>query len=484
MKNTRQMVDTTKIRTKSLSLKVKSNNPFEGDALDREELCKKWTNFIVQSTTPYVMAIDGRWGYGKTTLLRMWEAYLKNNDFKCVFFDAWKADFYDSALPALIGEIKDEIERQIEALEHSTEKAKELINTFRTWEVASKTVVALSRELPAGGKIIDALSQTAKEAWGNHDSVEHYLQYKKALEKFKKTLEAFASNGVNGKPLVILVDELDRCRPDFALDLLEKVKHVFDVESVFFIFAINKEGMEKTIKTVYGRIDTASYLRKFFDLTINLINKGHLGGHALAKSGLKEHLQKRRRWLKDRGYQKEEESFPFERDWNMIIKHFDLSPRDEEQILSILNISFHTIPNDEMTYPLILAYFAALKVVKPDLFRECKTSLHSEDRIPFPYGKIIDFCHEKSGLNNDDQQLCKFLHAIRYRHDEEYQRSIDGSAQGPSNDDEALFSREVKEMSDTYFERNYITSTANLMDFFETLDSISGFVFDADREDR
>ena len=71
----------------------------------------------------------------------------------------------------------------------------------------------------------------------------HYKSYRNAVDEFKEALQGFASSGEDGRPLVIFVDELDRCRPDFALDVLEKVKHVFDVSSVFFVFAVNKEEL-------------------------------------------------------------------------------------------------------------------------------------------------------------------------------------------------------------------------------------------------
>jgi len=99
------MTDTGKIQTKNPPFAVNRDNPFEGDALGREELCEQWTNFIENSTTPYVMAIDGKWGTGKTTLLQMWASYLRSKEFQCVEFNAWQADFYGEALPALIGEI-------------------------------------------------------------------------------------------------------------------------------------------------------------------------------------------------------------------------------------------------------------------------------------------------------------------------------------------------------------------------------------------
>ena len=71
--------------------------------------------------------------------------------------------------------------------------------------------------------------------------------------------------------IVIFIDELDRCRPKFALDLIEKVKHIFEVPNISFIFFANFEQMESMVKREYGDdIDAENYLNKFFPLSIKL----------------------------------------------------------------------------------------------------------------------------------------------------------------------------------------------------------------------
>jgi len=62
------------------------------------------------------------------------------------------------------------------------------------------------------------------------------------------------------------VDELDRCRPDFALGLLERIKHLFDVEGIAFVLLVNRSQIEGYIRTVYGNADAEAYLLKFGSL--------------------------------------------------------------------------------------------------------------------------------------------------------------------------------------------------------------------------
>lgn len=71
-------------------------------------------------------------------------------------------------------------------------------------------------------------------------------------------------------PLVVCVDELDRCRPTYAIELLERVKHLFEIDGIVFIFAIDNENLGRSIQSVYGEIDTDEYLRRFIQINIEL----------------------------------------------------------------------------------------------------------------------------------------------------------------------------------------------------------------------
>ena len=70
--------------------------------------------------------------------------------------------------------------------------------------------------------------------------------------------------------MVFIIDELDRCRPTFAIELLERVKHIFDVPNIVFVFGINREELTKSLRSVYGEIEAEEYLRRFFDMELRL----------------------------------------------------------------------------------------------------------------------------------------------------------------------------------------------------------------------
>ena len=84
------------------------------------------------------------------------------------------------------------------------------------------------------------------------------------IARFKRTLRNFAAEG--GGRLVVFIDELDRCRPDYAIGVLEKVRHIFDV-----VLAVNRQALEHAVGGLHGSTDAAErYMRRFVDQAIRL----------------------------------------------------------------------------------------------------------------------------------------------------------------------------------------------------------------------
>lgn len=430
-----------KISTKPGAFKVNPDDPFDGDALGRRELCEGLENFIENSTTPYTLAVTASWGSGKTVFLQILEAYLRKQGFQCVFFDAWKADFYDNALPALIGEIEKQIK---EIPEDFSDKAKQLGKTLVSLDTVLAVVTALAKALPGGEEATGAISKAVEKSFQEHNSIEHYIEYKKALKEFKESLESFALDKENGqpensKPLVILVDELDRCRPDFALDVLEKIKHVFDIESVFFAFGLNKEELEKTIKTVYGEIDTKRYFRKFFDETINLVNTTNLLGQAMHELSLVKLLEKEN----ERHVNKYGSGLRGILD--LFFEMFKPTPRDQQQILSSIKVSLLMAPPHEPVFPVLLFYFATIRLINHDLFQKSKIGANQENLSSFPYEEHFKFYRDHAGFSNHEELYTSsyskyrepyvLLHAIHYRNSDEYKQEVCKKKDKPLSDD-------------------------------------------------
>ena len=89
--------------------------------------------------------------------------------------------------------------------------------------------------------------------------------------------------------MIFIIDELDRCRPTFAIELLERVKHIFDVPNMVFVFGINRDELCSSLKS-NGAIDTDVYLRRFFDMEFTLpeVDSEVFGRHLVQRFGLGE----------------------------------------------------------------------------------------------------------------------------------------------------------------------------------------------------
>ena len=100
-----------------------------------------------------------------------------------------------------------------------------------------------------------------------------YDEQKKLMEDFTNTLRqvGIATRETTTRPLVIFIDELDRCRPTYAIELLETVKHLFSVDNVVFILGLNRVELAHSVRAVYGeQFKAERYLSRLIDIDVNL----------------------------------------------------------------------------------------------------------------------------------------------------------------------------------------------------------------------
>lgn len=119
-------------------------------------------------------------------------------------------------------------------------------------------------------RIDDLTGKAFNEAVASFDGKEQSMeQLKSSLEKLAWSVNQGATDG---KPLVFIIDELDRCKPDYAVRMLEVLKHFLEVQNIVFVCAVDKKHLEDSICGYYGseQLNAAEYLRRFFDLEIEL----------------------------------------------------------------------------------------------------------------------------------------------------------------------------------------------------------------------
>ena len=228
-------------------------------------------NLIGRLEGPFVLALDSPWGTGKTTIVRMLQAKLTGEQFQCIYFNAWKVDYVTDPLVALVSALDDI---------HLTDAGAESV--FRghlktakkiTSAVAKRAVVAGVKAATLGMlNIEEDLEKMASDAAGEvaGDLVEAFQKEKQALERFRSEVEKAVNQlKATGKKetLVFFIGELDRCRPTFAIEMLERIKHLFDVPHIVFVLSVDKSQLEASTAAVYGeKINAPESLRRFIDL--------------------------------------------------------------------------------------------------------------------------------------------------------------------------------------------------------------------------
>lgn len=255
---------------KPAEVDVPADEPFRNDRLDRRQTADALSQFVGMIDGPCVVGLDAAWGMGKTTFLRMWQADLRRQCAPVVMFNAWDNDFANEPFLALSEELREALGEHGDGAAGAVGELKAaatdvLVNTVPTLGRVATTLVAGSA---AGEIAVDVAKRAMSFA---EQDLSLYGKAKKAMAKFRAALTNAAEMENARAPLVVLIDELDRCRPSYAVELLEVLKHLFAVKGVVFVLAVNRRQLEHSVRVLYGaKFDAAVYLRRFFDVDLRL----------------------------------------------------------------------------------------------------------------------------------------------------------------------------------------------------------------------
>lgn len=238
-------------------------NSIEKDYLERNKKLDKLITILNSLNSNVVISIDGNWGTGKTIFVKQLELINKKgnlnalnedsvkkfiDDYSVFYYNAWENDMHDSPLLSLI------------------------YNLINNYPKEKKQTTNSKVQLPFN------LKELLKSISGNlidPDKVISFEDITKEIfttEEKRNALNQLLKNIIpKDKKLLFIVDELDRCKPSFAVNLLETLKHFFNNDSIVFIVSTNNEQLSYTINNYYGNnFDGYNYLNKFYDLIIEL----------------------------------------------------------------------------------------------------------------------------------------------------------------------------------------------------------------------
>ena len=284
-------------------------------SLDRKDYGQYISAYIRNQKQGLVLNLNGEWGTGKTHFLKqLYTNLLKQHSYPVIHINAWKSDFSNDPLLVIISELLEQLESLFftdndnDTFQKAENKKKLLVNLTTLCKKGYNTTLDLSAaflstkndEWDTG---LDATALTTFVSNFKMDSnspekqlgsteprigkslTDNYKKQIRAIEDTKSLLKEYATffkpEGEKNNKVFILIDELDRCRPTYAIEMLETIKHFFDIPNFVFVIATDTQQLSHSIKAVYGSgFDGSEYLSRFFNRTATLPH-GKLRGFIL-----------------------------------------------------------------------------------------------------------------------------------------------------------------------------------------------------------
>ncbi|MGE6225462.1 KAP family P-loop NTPase fold protein, partial [Aeromonas media] len=253
-----------------------------GDRLDRARYAEFLTNYLAAEGKQrnYVLNLNAEWGAGKTWFIKRWYMELKQH-YPTVYIDAWQQDFSDDPLltviSSIIEQLRDAAGNKLAVPDGIKSKLLGLLKVGGKLVLKSAIKKAgledgdFSLEGEDADKLVDTLCSNHKE---RYESIQYLKQeIRQWVEAaVSANLDQLDGQGLLDYPAFILIDELDRCRPSYAVEMLETIKHIFDIKGVVFVLATDTEQLQHAIKVIYGLdFDAHTYLNRFFIRRFSLL---------------------------------------------------------------------------------------------------------------------------------------------------------------------------------------------------------------------
>ena len=260
---------------------AKEKNAVPVDLLGRQEIVDrimKILEVISEKKSSCTFALNGAWGTGKTFVLNMlmnqlWEYH---SDKYIVFhYNCWQYDYYEEPLIAIVAAMLDSVDEENHLLpahlrdkaKAGMELAKPVLQKIATDFIKNKIGVDLTEVVSTLKAYQDALDgEEQKKA--ETRSFDEFYSFKKAIQQAQEQIRTLAKD----RTLVVVVDELDRCLPSYAIKVLERLHHLFaSIENSAVFLAVDKAQLDNTVFQIFGHgTDTTKYLRKFVNIELNL----------------------------------------------------------------------------------------------------------------------------------------------------------------------------------------------------------------------
>ena len=330
----------------------------EGDYLRR--YIERLYDFDKDHQASFVLNINSEWGHGKTWFLKSLCKELRQNR-PVIYFDAWKNDFSKDALLSFVSVVCDELAKIFWKDNAVSQKVAKVKATFSlVGKNALPILLAVLSKQLTGRSLEDlGLIDDAKDMFADISDqlsrvvgpsmIDGFINQRNAINDFSRAIGSLVDEIDKSSdfhlPICILIDELDRCRPTYAIELLEAIKHLFSVRGVFFIVATDSSQLAHSIRAVYGSgFNANSYLKRFFSAEYVLATPDYnqFSDFLFLGSNFSESVILPGSRMACEGF------------FSCCSEFFQLSLRDQEQIFGILKVVLLANEKNKYHFPFLL----------------------------------------------------------------------------------------------------------------------------------
>lgn len=321
---------------------------YPSDTLNRKQYAEFLHNYLASNASNggYVLNVNAKWGAGKTYFINRWIESIKEHH-PVVYVDAWKQDYSDDPMLTVMSSILDAFSEHLPTGNETVSRIGARVSRFFK---AAAPVITKGVIKKFSGLDVDHLAETMDEDSADEEEQgqdvygevgakladclikehnEKLASVQFLRNEIKLLVEAVKASQELDFPAFIFIDELDRCRPTYAVEMLETIKHFFELDNIVFVIATDTEQLQHAVKAVYGEgFDAQTYLGRFFRRRYSL---NELSRYQFIEQVVQAQVTIQDEWMRHIPRIGTTEYFCSA--VSIVADHFDLSLRDTEQLI-------------------------------------------------------------------------------------------------------------------------------------------------------
>lgn len=360
---------------------VNQEVPWSDDAFDREAVSARLTDTVTrigqEGCKCGLVIVSGDYGVGKSFFLRRWAVeWKKQMQGIAIEHNMWECEDDDDPLVGLVCSLLEAVriasKRKLPDNELSCIKS--AVSKYSQPTLAASLVAAQSLITKFSG--VDP--QEIMNVWKKeYDPMSRWQAKREARDAIRTLLSKLVAKS-QGSPLVIIIDELDRCRPIFAVETLKRLNHVLNIPGVVFVAGVNMNALEASVRSVYGDNAPQEYLLPMYTARLNLrplsfrpfdIPKGDAGA---SKEKMEEYIKVKMK----------QHALPASQSFVQSLRHVfaglvhgphPITPRQVDIIFRWVSLALLNV-GQIILEPFMLVSLTAMRVIRPDDYMKVATA--------------------------------------------------------------------------------------------------------------